>query len=70
MSLFFFCARTPAVPTHHEGVVLTKSRRLTSFIVLSMTGGVIFQVAYIRFVFLADTAHALDLTIQRYGEIT
>jgi len=49
---------------------LTKSRRLTSFIVLSMTGGVIFQVAYIRFVFLADTAHALDLTIQRYGEIT
>lgn len=49
---------------------MTKSRRLTSFIVLSMTGGVIFQVAYIRFVFLADTAHALGLTIQRYGEIT
>ncbi|MCT9622909.1 nitrate/nitrite transporter [Curtobacterium sp. C2H10] len=49
---------------------MTKARRLTSFIVLSMTGGVIFQVAYIRFVFLADTAHALDLTIQRYGEIT
>lgn len=49
---------------------MTRTRRLTSFVVLSMTGGVIFQVAYIRFVFLADTAHALDLTIQRYGEIT
>ncbi|MFJ4222550.1 MFS transporter [Curtobacterium luteum] len=49
---------------------MTKSRRLTSFIVLSMTGGAIFQVAYIRFVFLADTAHALGLSIQRYGEVT
>lgn len=49
---------------------MSKSRRLASFIVLSMTGGVIFQVAYIRFVFLADTAHALGLTIQRYGEVT
>lgn len=49
---------------------MSKARRLTSFLILSMTGGVIFQVAYIRFVFLADTAHALDLTIQQYGEIT
>ncbi|MGU3410238.1 MFS transporter [Microbacterium sp. M1A1_1b] len=49
---------------------MSKSRRLTSFIVLSMTGGVVFQVAYLRFVFLADTAHALGLTIQRYGEVT
>jgi nitrate/nitrite transporter NarK len=49
---------------------VSKARRLSSFLVLSMTGGVIFQVAYIRFVFLADTAHALGLTIQRYGEVT
>jgi MFS family permease len=49
---------------------MTRARRLTSFIVLSMTGGVIFQVAYIRFVFLSDTAHALHLSIQEYGDIT
>jgi MFS family permease len=49
---------------------MTRTRRLTSFVILSMTGGAIFQVAYIRFVFLSETAHALDLTIQRYGDIT
>ncbi|GGL82539.1 MFS transporter [Curtobacterium citreum] len=49
---------------------MTRARTLTSFVVLSMTGGVIFQVAYIRFVFLADTAHALGLSVQRYGEVT
>jgi MFS family permease len=49
---------------------MSKSRRVTSFLVLAMTGGVIFQVAYLRFVFLADTAHALGLTIQQYGGIT
>lgn len=49
---------------------MPESRRLASFVVLSMTGGAIFQVAYIRFVFLADTAHALGLTIQQYGQVT
>jgi predicted MFS family arabinose efflux permease len=49
---------------------MTSTRRLASFVVLSMTGGVVFQVAYLRFVFLADTAHALHLSIQQYGDIT
>ncbi|WP_407547769.1 MFS transporter [Streptomyces sp. Pv4-95] len=34
-----------------------------------MTGGIIFQVAYIRFVFLGPTARALDLSAQDYGNI-
>jgi MFS family permease len=51
-------------------VVVTDPRGRTAFVVLSMTGGVVFQVAYLRFVFLTDTAHALGLTVQRYGEIT
>ncbi|MEN0072255.1 MAG: MFS transporter, partial [Propionicimonas sp.] len=73
--VLFFCARKRARVRHpphhhHEGVAVSKARRLTSFIVLSMTGGIVFQVAYIRFVFLSETAHALDLSIQRYGEIT
>lgn len=49
---------------------MTRSRQVISFLILSMTGGVIFQVAYIRFVYLADTAHALDITIQQYGNVT
>ncbi|WP_423919292.1 MFS transporter [Frigoribacterium sp. 2-23] len=45
------------------------ARRWTSFVLLSMTGGVIFQVAYIRFVFLEGTYTALQLTAQQYGTI-
>ncbi|MFJ9411586.1 nitrate/nitrite transporter [Streptomyces sp. NPDC101393] len=48
---------------------MTRSQRRISFVILSMTGGVIFQVAYIRFVFLGPTAHALDLSAQDYGNI-
>jgi predicted MFS family arabinose efflux permease len=40
-----------------------------TFVLLSMTGGVIFQVAYIRFVFLRETASALHLTGQQYGTV-
>ena len=48
---------------------MTRSQRWISFLILSMTGGVIFQVAYIRFVFLGPTARALDLSAQDYGNI-
>lgn len=42
---------------------------ILTFVLLSMTGGVIFQVAYIRFVFLQDTTVALGLTGQQYGTV-
>lgn len=48
---------------------MTRSQRRVSFLILSMTGGVIFQVAYIRFVFLGPTAQALGLSAQDYGNI-
>jgi predicted MFS family arabinose efflux permease len=44
-------------------------RSILTFVLLSMTGGVIFQVAYIRFVFLQDTTVALGLTGQQYGTV-
>ncbi|MBF4574818.1 MFS transporter [Frondihabitans sp. VKM Ac-2883] len=46
-----------------------RARRLLTFVILSMTGGVIFQVAYIRYVFLRETYEALDLTGQEYGVV-
>lgn len=49
---------------------MTSTRRWVTFGVLSMTGGVIFQVAYLRFVFLEDTSAALHLTGQQYGTVT
>lgn len=49
---------------------MTRSRRAISFLILSMTGGVVFQVAYLRFLFLADGAEALGLTLQQYGTVT
>jgi MFS family permease len=52
-----------------ERVPASRSRTILSFVLLSMTGGVIFQVAYIRFVFLQDTYTALELTGQQYGTI-
>ncbi|MFF3641286.1 nitrate/nitrite transporter [Streptomyces sp. NPDC002564] len=48
---------------------MSKARRWTSFAILAMSCGIIFQVAYIRFVFLGPTAAALDLTAQEYGNI-
>lgn len=44
-----------------------RARRALTFVILSMTGGVIFQVAYLRYVFLRETYEALDLTGQEYG---
>ncbi|GAA4266097.1 MFS transporter [Frondihabitans peucedani] len=49
---------------------MSTSRRTVAFLVLSLTGGVVFQVAYIRFVYLGDTARALDISIQEYGNVT
>ncbi|MFD7921827.1 nitrate/nitrite transporter [Streptomyces sp. NPDC059740] len=48
---------------------LSRAQKWVSFLILSMTCGVIFQVAYIRFVFLGPTAQALDLSAQDYGNI-
>ncbi|AMM19876.1 hypothetical protein AX769_06550 [Frondihabitans sp. PAMC 28766] len=50
-------------------MTLRPSRNTLTFVLLSMTGGVIFQVAYIRFVFLPETAEALGLTGQEYGTV-
>lgn len=49
---------------------MTRSRRFASFLVLAMTGGVIYQVAYLRFLFLSDGAAAMGLTLQEYGTVT
>ncbi|MER5301517.1 MFS transporter [Streptomyces lasiicapitis] len=48
---------------------MTKSQKWVGFLILSMTGGIIFQVAYIRFVFLGPTAEALKLSAQDYANI-
>ncbi|WP_424216914.1 MFS transporter (plasmid) [Streptomyces sp. BI20] len=48
---------------------MTRTKRWIAFLILSMTGGIIFQVAYIRFVFLGPTADALELSAQDYGNI-
>ncbi|MEV6261723.1 MFS transporter [Streptomyces sp. NPDC051784] len=48
---------------------MTKSQKWVSFLILSMTCGVIYQVAYIRFVFLGPTARALDVSSQDYANI-
>ncbi|MUN56004.1 MFS transporter [Kocuria koreensis] len=49
---------------------MTQSSRMISFVILAMTGGVIFQVAYLRFLFLEDGAKAFELTLQQYGSVT
>lgn len=69
-----FCGHTllflPALHFHKEVVrAVTKSQRWVSFLILSMTCGIIYQVAYIRFVFLGPTARALDLSAQDYANI-
>lgn len=48
---------------------MTRARKWTGFLILSMSCGIIFQVAYIRFVFLGPTAEALHLSAQDYGNI-
>ncbi|MFI5658796.1 nitrate/nitrite transporter [Streptomyces sp. NPDC051684] len=48
---------------------MTRARKWTGFLILSMSCGIIFQVAYIRFVFLGATAEALHLSSQDYGNI-
>ncbi|MFE3776054.1 nitrate/nitrite transporter [Streptomyces sp. NPDC059122] len=48
---------------------MSTSRRWVSFLILSMSCGIVFQVAYIRFVFLGPTAEALRLSAQDYGNI-
>ncbi|MBQ0928266.1 MFS transporter [Saccharopolyspora endophytica] len=45
------------------------ARDWASYLILSMTAGIIFQVAYIRFVFLEPTYTALGLTGQEYGTV-
>ena len=44
-------------------------RRRLSYLLLCTSGGVIFQVAYIRFVFLEPTYQALGLSGPEYGDI-
>lgn len=48
---------------------MTNTRKWTNFLILSMTGGIIYQVAYIRFVFLEGTYTALEVSAQDYGNI-
>lgn len=48
---------------------MSKVQKWLSFFVLSATGGIIFQVGYIRYVFLEDTYRALRLSAQDYGNI-
>lgn len=48
---------------------MNKAQKWLSFFALSMTGGIIFQVAYIRFVYLEPTYTALNLSSQQYGNI-
>ncbi|MBB3664269.1 putative MFS family arabinose efflux permease [Prauserella sediminis] len=55
--------------THSEVVRVNDARRRFSYLLLCISGGVVFQVAYIRFVFLEPTYHALGLTAQEYGDI-
>lgn len=56
-------------PPGPGGPPITKAQKWVGFLILSMTAGIIFQVAYIRFVFLGPTAEALHLTTQDYGNI-
>ncbi|MDO4259053.1 MAG: MFS transporter [Actinomycetaceae bacterium] len=48
---------------------MTTARKWISFLILAMTGGIVFQVGYIRYVFLEDTYNALNLSAQDYGNI-
>lgn len=48
---------------------MSRTQKWVSFFILAMTGGIVFQVGYIRYVFLEDTYHALHLSSQDYGNI-
>lgn len=48
---------------------MSKTQKWVSFFIIAMTGGIVFQVAYIRFVFLEATFQALQLSAQDYGNI-
>lgn len=48
---------------------MSTRRKWTEFLILAMSCGIIFQVGYIRFVFLGPTIAALELTAQQYGSI-
>ncbi|MFD2493959.1 MFS transporter [Amycolatopsis jiangsuensis] len=48
---------------------MSGTRARLSYLLLCISCGIVFQVAYIRFVFLEPTCHALGLTAQEYGGI-
>lgn len=48
---------------------MSKAQKWLSFLILASTGGIVFQVGYIRYVFLEATYQALELSAQDYGNI-
>jgi MFS family permease len=54
---------------HNEVATVAKTQKWVSFLTLSMTGGIIYQVAYIRYVYLDATYTALHISGQQYGDI-
>ncbi len=48
---------------------MSTTQKWVSFLILAMTGGIVFQVGYIRYVFLEPTYQALGLSAQDYGNI-
>ncbi|MCA1222675.1 MFS transporter [Streptomyces sp. 8L] len=48
---------------------MTTARKWAGFLILSMSCGIVYQVAYIRFVYLGPTAQALHLSAQDYGNV-
>ena len=48
---------------------MSTTQKWVSFFILAATGGIVFQVGYIRYVFLEPTYQALNLSAQDYGNI-
>lgn len=48
---------------------MSTAQKWVSFLILAATGGIVFQVGYIRYVFLEATYQALKLSAQDYGNI-
>lgn len=71
VGLFSFFVQFGRAAKNHEEVEfpVTSTRKWLSFLILSMTGGIVFQVGYIRYVFLEGTYNALNLSAQSYGNI-
>ena len=65
------CPASQASPQPSTGASAPRRRArvVLVLVLLAMTGGVIFQVAYIRFVFLRETYEALGLSGQQYGTV-